>query len=91
MHRITATNWPDFAKEKVHRRGIDLEEVEEAVFSDTKEKKREGDRILIRSQSLAGRYLFVVAVPVAKHEVMIISAREMNDREKSNYRDRQNQ
>ncbi len=88
MHQIREITFPNFAQKKMYRRHIHAEEVKEAVFTGKMEKKKKGDKILIRSQTLAGRYLLIVTVPIGKHEVMLVSVRDMNEREKSNYRNR---
>ncbi len=91
---FTQLNWGTNRREHVARHQIGEPEVEEAVFEDPDRRLRRGPRserqrtqflYYVYGRTTAGRYLFVVLLPLAKEEALVITAREMTPREQQYY------
>ena len=92
---IEGVIWPNGVEEKIERlHGVTGWEVEE-VFLNAPEfrrgpkGRRKGENIYYAlGQTDAGRYLFVVFVYKRNRKALVITAREMTDREKDGHRKR---
>ena len=83
---IQIFSWNEDNLAHISNHGVTPEEIEEIAFEGTPyiRKGREGRRYLY-GKTFVGRYLFVVYVPVAKGKVRVITARDMDAREKRLY------
>ena len=82
--------WKNHIVDKIiERHGVSPEEVEEVIFEDEPETVRHGqERFLIRGQTAAGRYLFIVLEQEGKGIYVPITARDMSEREKQAFKKR---
>lgn len=71
----------------IARHNIQPEEVEEAIFeTDSIVLKSRQGRYIVLSQTGAGRYLMIVVAFKMKGRVRVITAREMNRKERTYYK-----
>lgn len=89
MHTISRIRWTDAAITHVARHGVHPEEVEEVCFSGDPliRSGREGLHYVL-GQTDGGRYLFIVVREARPGEVRIVTAREMDTKERAYYRRR---
>jgi len=87
--RIEGTIWLENVVDKLHwKHGVQPEEVEEVLLSRPNFRKMEAGRIqgedlyAAFGTSLAGRHLKVLFVYKATREALIVSARDMSQKEK---------
>jgi uncharacterized DUF497 family protein len=87
--------WPDGVEEKIKRlHEVTVWEVEEVFLNapefrrGPKGKRRGEDIYYALGQTDAGRYLFVVFIYKRNRKALILTAREMTDREKGGHRRR---
>ncbi len=83
IHRF---KWDEDNIEHILNHGVTPEEIEEIAFEGVPyiRKGREGKRYLY-GKTIGGRYLFVVYMFVGKGEVRVITARDMDAKEKRLY------
>jgi hypothetical protein len=83
---IHAFSWNEDNIEHISNHGVTPEEIEEIVFEGTPyiRKGKQGKRYLY-GKTVGGRYLFVVYVPVGKAKVRVVTARDMDAKEKRLY------
>lgn len=89
MHLISRIRWTDAAIAHVARHGVHPEEVEAVCFSEDPiiRSGREGLHYIF-GQTDGGRYLFIVVREARPGEVRIVTAREMDAKERAYYRRR---
>jgi len=82
--------WKNHIVDKIiERHGVSPEEVEEVIFEDEPELVKHGqNRFLIRGQTTAGRYLFIVLEQEGKGIYVPITARDMSGRERKAFKRR---
>ena len=88
MKEVRSIRWTRGAIKHIAKHNIEPFEVEEALFED-KPIIRQGrkDRAYILAQTLSGRYLFIViSYPPVKGEISIITARDMDEKERRLYK-----
>ena len=87
---FTEIEWSEAIADKLwskHR--VELWEVEEALRDAPDLRRGPGEIHYVRGRTQAGRYLFiVVAAERGPRKFRLVSAREMTDREKRDYRQR---
>lgn len=95
MVKIKAIIWlPDIIEKLEVKHGVIVEEVEEVfeldpVFRRGPRGKRAGEDLYqAYGQTEAGRYLFIVFVYKLNRRALILSARDMTDKERQLYRKR---
>jgi len=85
--RISRLDWDDYCIEHIARHNVELEEVWEVCEDPMHLAHREGrNRYRLYGQTAAGRYLLVVLERVEGTVYKPITARDMNQGEKRNYR-----
>ena len=85
--RISRLEWDDYRVEHIARHGVGPHEVWEVCEDSLHLARREGrDRYRLYGQTADGRYLFVVLEHVGGTVYKPITARDMTDGEKRNYR-----
>ncbi|MBI1869704.1 MAG: BrnT family toxin [Chlamydiae bacterium] len=87
--KIAEIVWDEDSVEHIARHGVVPEEVEAVCFSHSSylDKGRTG-RHYVTGQTHAGRYLFIVVGFLNRREVEIITARDMDEKEKYRYKRR---
>ncbi|MBI4606139.1 MAG: BrnT family toxin [Planctomycetes bacterium] len=92
IHQII---WLDEIVEKIEsKHGVDVREVEEVLLQDPEVRRgQRGTRIgediyYALGQTYAGRYLFVVFIRKSGNAALVLTARDMSDREKRGHRRR---
>ena len=84
---ITSLEWDDYRVEHVARHGVEPHEVWEICEDPLHWAHREGrDRYRVYGRTADGRYLFVVLTQAEGTVFRPITARDMTDGEKRNYR-----
>ena len=85
---IRGISWNNWSIEHISRHGVSPEEVEEVCFENEPyiRKGRDGTYYIL-GQTLAGRYLFIVAVRSGEGMLRIITARDMDSKERRLYRE----
>ncbi len=85
--KITRLDWNDRRVEHIVRHDVDPDEVWEICEDPRHRVRKQGqDRYLLYGQTYAGRYLFVV-LEYLEHGIFApITARDMTDGEKKNFR-----
>lgn len=79
--------WTDDSEEHIARHGVQPHEVEEAIYTHPRLKKRgRGDTTQFWGQSQAGKYLFIVTSEALDGGMYIVTARPMNDEEKREFK-----
>ena len=88
--------WLDDIVEKIAtKHGIETGEVEEVLLAGPefrrggKGKRKGEDLYYALGQTQAGRYIFIVFIRKRANRALVLTAREMSDREKRGYRRRQ--
>jgi len=85
--RISKLDWDDYRINHVEEHGIEPEEVWEVCEDSSHWAHRQGrNRYRLYGQTADGRYLFVVLEHVEGTIFKPITARDMNDGEKQNFR-----
>jgi len=91
MKRISSIKWTKQNIEHISKHNIIPEEIEEVCFN-TQDKPfiRTGDENLhyVFGQTTSGRYLFIVVKFLRNGEVLVITARDMNNWERNYYKKR---
>jgi len=87
--RITNIDWTDDSIFHIAKHNVSPEEVEEVCFFQTAyiEKGRQG-LYYATGQTEAGRYLFVVVRFIGHGKVVIVTARDMDNKEKTRYKNK---
>jgi uncharacterized DUF497 family protein len=87
--------WLDSIVEKIEtKHGVETWEVEEVLLNDPEFRrgasgKRAGEDVYYAlGQTNAGRYLFIVFIRKSGKKALVLTAREMSDREKAGFRRR---
>lgn len=87
--------WLDSVVEKLEtKHGVETSEVEEVFLNapefrrGPKGRRKSENLYYVLGQTDAGRYLFVVFIPKRNNKALVLTAREMSDREKRGYRRR---
>jgi hypothetical protein len=91
MKTISSIKWTDESIEHIARHAVRPEEVEEACFNDEEIPfVRAGRENLyyVFGKTYSGRFLFVVARFIRQGEVKVITARDMNEWEKTYFKAR---
>ena len=85
--RISRLDWDDYRIEHVAKHDVEPHEVSEVCNDNFHLARRQGrNRYLVYGQTSDGRYLFVVLERVQESVYKPITARDMTDREKRNFR-----
>lgn len=87
--KVEFLDWTQKVVDKIwQKHQLTSEEVEEAIWNDKPLFKRIGSNLYsVFSQSLSGRYLFIVLKRLNRNtEYKVITAREMQPKEKRYYR-----
>ena len=85
--RINRLDWDDYRVEHIARHNVEPNEVWEVCNDLSHLARRQGrDRYLVYGQTLDGRYLFIVLERIQESVYKPITARNMTDREKQNFR-----
>ena len=91
MRAISSIKWTQESIEHVARHGVRVEEVEEVCFNEEETPLiRSGRENLhyVFGKAYSGRFLFVVVRFIRPGEVRVITARNMNEWEKTYFRTR---
>ena len=84
---IDRLDWDDYRVEHISRHNVEPYEVWEVCNDTSHLARRQGrNRYLIYGQTLDGRYLFVVLERIQESVYKPITARNMTEREKRNFR-----
>lgn len=67
------------------RHRVTQEEVEEACYGTIRLKRAKSGRVAVFGQAEAGRYLFIIGLLMPKRVLFVITARDMEDRERKYY------
>lgn len=79
--------WTDDSEEHIGLHGVYPHEVEEAIYTRPRLKKRgRGDSTQFWGQSQSGRYLFIVTAEALDGGMYIVTARDMTDAEKREFK-----
>lgn len=79
--------WDDQNVEHIARHGVDPDEAEQACFSRPKLRRGRCGRYLVLGRgTAAGRHLLVVLTYLGSGEARVVTARDMDHREKALYR-----
>lgn len=84
--RITALEWHEENIEHIARHQVDPDEVEELCFSHPYIETGRDGLYYVTGQALSGRYLMAVVKQLGRGKAEVITARAMNEMEKSRYR-----
>lgn len=85
--RISKLDWDDYRIEHVAEHGVEPEEVREVCEDSLHWARRQGrNRYRLYGQTAEGRYLFVVLEHVESTIFKPITARDMTEGEKQNFR-----
>ncbi|MBI1882751.1 MAG: BrnT family toxin [Chlamydiae bacterium] len=85
----TEIEWSEESIEHIARHGVLPEEVEEVCRSSFQCKERgRGGFYYVTGQTHAGRYLFIVVRYLGHRKVKVITARDMDEKEKYRYKKR---
>jgi uncharacterized DUF497 family protein len=83
---INSFRWDFNTIEHIANHSVNPDEVEEVAFDDDPYvRKGRQDRRYLYGQTIGGRYLFVVYILLPKKEAKVITAREMDEKEKRLY------
>src|SRR5258707_15568075 len=92
---INEVIWLDEIVEKIEsKHGVEPEEVEELLLASPEFRrgpkgKREGEDLYYGlGKTVTGRYLFIVFILKPRGKALVLTARDMTDREKRGYRRR---
>jgi len=91
MRTISSIKWTDESIEHVARHAVRPEEVEEACFNEEEIPWiRSGRENLhyVFGKTYSGRFLFIVVRFIRQGEIKVITARDMNEWEKSYFKTR---
>lgn len=89
MHTISRIRWTDAAIAHIARHGVHPEEVEAVCFGEDPIIRSGRDGLhYVLGQTDGGRYLFIVVREARPGEVRIVTAREMDTKERAYYRRR---
>jgi len=91
MRTISSIKWTDGSIEHIERHAVRPEEVEEACFDEEEIPFiRSGRENLhyVFGKTYSGRFLFVVVRFIRQGEVRVITARDMNEWEKTYFKTR---
>ena len=82
--------WNEWNLGKIAKHGVTVEDAEHAVRRATRPYPQgiDGGKVLVRGQAKSGEYLQVIYVPQENHEVFVIHARSLTDKEKTRLRRR---
>ncbi|MEW6676213.1 MAG: BrnT family toxin [Nitrospirota bacterium] len=87
--KITQILWDADSIYHIARHNVTPEEVEEAVFEGNSiVLKGKEKRYIILSKTISGRYLTIVVVFKLKGRVQVITARDMDEKERKYYKRR---
>ena len=91
MRTISSIKWTDESIEHVARHVVRPEEVEEACFNEEEipliRSGRESHHYVF-GKTYSGRFLFIVVRFIRQGEIKVITARDMNEWEKSYFKTR---
>jgi hypothetical protein len=83
---IKSFRWDVNTIEHIANHSVRPDEVEEVAFEDDPHvRKGRQNRRYLYGQTIGGRYLFVVYVLLSKNEAKVITARDMDEKEKRLY------
>lgn len=77
-------------EEHIWRHQVRPDEVEDACLNDEEPpliRRARNGQYLVFGQTAAGRYLFIVLVPIAEGVFQLVTARDMESRERRYFRD----
>lgn len=87
--RVTNLEWDEDNIFHIARHEVSPEEAEEACFSYSScIEKAKGELYYITGQTEAGRYLFLVVKYIGRGKAKVITARDMDRKEKARYKKR---
>lgn len=84
--RLARLRWDESNVEHIARHGVSPDEAEQACFSRPKVRRGRCGRYLVLGRTKGGRYLLVVLTHLGGGEGRVITARDMDDRERRLYR-----
>ena len=82
---MSRLRWDEDNVEHIGRHGVSPEEAEQACFSRPKVRRGRCGRYLVLGRTAGGRYVLVVVAHVAGGEGRVITARDMDSRERALY------
>jgi len=83
---IHTFRWYEGNLDHISNHGVTPEEIEEVAFEGTPYiRKGKGGKRYLYGKTIGGRYLFVVYLPVGRGKVRVITARDMETKEKKLY------
>jgi uncharacterized DUF497 family protein len=87
--KISQILWDEDSVYHISRHGVSPREIDEAIFEGNSLvlKGREG-RYIVLSQTLSGRYLTIIITFKLKGRIKIITARDMDEKERKYYQKR---
>lgn len=83
---IRGFQWDSANENHIRRHRLEPEETEEVFLGPCFIRKTHSDRYVAFGQSLWGRYLLIVFEHIGRDVIRIVTARDMDKREKSFYR-----
>ena len=83
--RLSRLRWDEDNVEHVGRHGVSPEEAEQACFSRPKVRRGRCGRYLVLGRTAGGRYLLVVVARLGGGDGRVITARDMDSRERALY------
>lgn len=84
--QITEIIWTNKRIEHIARHKVSVEEVEEVLFYSPFVLRTRQKKYIVLGQALSGRYLFVVIAKISKGKVEVITARDMEVKERKLFR-----
>lgn len=87
--RVHAFDWNEENESHIARHGVAIFEVEEAILFDKPfyQRSREG-KYIVYAITEEGRFLFIVFAIKGRGRIKVITARDMNEKEKRYYKKR---
>ena len=86
MSPIRQLDWDEINEDHIARHGVSPREIDEMCVSDPLVRRGRRGAYLVYGQTLEGRYVFAVIEPKAVGIGRCVTARDMTNREKHNYR-----
>ena len=84
--RLTRLLWDERNVEHIAQHGISPEEVEQACFSKSKVRRGRCGRYIVLGRTAGGRHLLVVMAYLGSGEGRVITARDMDPKERALFR-----
>jgi uncharacterized DUF497 family protein len=83
---IGSFTWDEYAIDHIANHNVTPDEVEEVAFEGSPYiRKGRGGRRYLYGKTIGGRYLFIVYVTTGRGKARVITARDMDDKERRHY------